>query len=232
MRPIRRSGKAGKPKVRSKGIKAYVYPDMDIENPFGWSSAVPLYKDDSSYGNEYEGKNGERIWRFCNNRFDQDRFEDMDFDDEEAMCDYLSHFGCLAVPFYGTYNSPDGILVMSSEDISKHGYKSRQAAKEHLEGIAQDYNYGVNGEVYGIMIMDSPEEPDDLYPNYVYECPDVDEDEGEEELFRVGGYFGLEHANECAEDEIKDIIAERSKSPRSKKPKAKKTSTKPKAKRR
>jgi len=197
-------GACGKNKnktVRSKGIKAYYMPEPFPVNPYDdWDTAgTALYKDDRTYYNRFRGAKGETLDMFCNRKFDLERFEYMDFRNEDEMCEYLKHFGCLAVPMYGgRYGGFNGLSVIGQEGIRKEGWKNMKDALPVMKGEADAYRMAAEGEVYGYIIADdgSYDTPDDPKPKLVFEYGDIDGDD----VDSCWGYYG--------EDEVIDAAKE------------------------
>ena len=201
-------GSCGRKKkgVASKNIKAWYMQDPYPENPFeDWDTAgTQLRKDERSYYNRFIGRKGETLASFCNSNFDLDKFEEMEFHDEDEMCEYLKHFGCLAVPLYGgRYGGFDGLVVIGQSGIRKEWgepkkAKVRKIAKEVLKGEAEVYRQAAEGEVYGYVITD---DGDDTYqePFNVEYADDYRYTTGED-IDSCWGYYGIESVKEAAEE--------------------------------
>jgi len=194
--------------VRNKGIKAYLVPDRYQGNPYEeWDQAgTPLYIKSRWNKADLEGRNGEKVWMFCNKNFSMDAYEERDFRSMDEICDYLKHFGCVAVPLWGSEGEA-GIAVIDQEGIRKEHFKDRKHAVGVLESEARDYNRWAEGEVYGYVITDDGQlDTPDVFetgrwgrPEIVYDRRNHPMDD-EEELDSCYGYIGEEWAIEGAKE--------------------------------
>ena len=205
-------GKCGKKVVKktaNRNIKAWYTQDPDIVNPFDdWDTAgTQLWKDDRAYYyNRFKGRKGETLADFCNSRFDLDRFEEMDFRNEEDICEYLKHFGCLAVPLYGgRYGGFDGLVVIGQSGIKKEwgdpkSAKNRKLAKEVLQGEAEAYYQAATGDVYGYVITDDGDDniQDPFDIQYKADYGEI-LDEGED-VDSCWGFYGDDSVKEAAKE--------------------------------
>jgi len=205
--------------VKSKGIKAYLVPDIIMDNPYEeWDQAgTPLYIKSRWNKADLEGRKGEKVWMFCNKNFSMDAYEERDFRSMDEICDYLKHFGCVAVPLYGSQGEA-GIAVIDQERIKKEGFKDRKHAAEVLKAEAEMYEKWAEGEVYGFVITDDGQlDTPDVFETGQWGGPEIVYDrrghpmDDEEVLDSCFGFVGEEWAIEGAKEAFETEVDIRNK---------------------
>lgn len=101
---------------------------------------------------------------FCNDRFNPEIFSDRFYENGYDLgwaCGYLAHFGCVAVPFYGSLDrggwGSTGLLVAGRREIDAEYGRARDGrakARKVLEMEAQEYHDWAENETYGYVVAD------------------------------------------------------------------------------
>ena len=138
---------------------------------------------------------------FCNSRFSLDRFEERFGDlpsryaNEEEVAKYLRSFGCLAVSVRGA------VVIAGSEQIAREygrdDAKSRQIAKDVLRAEAETYMKWADGDVWGVVLVETEGKGGQIITAYDYPKFAIDIDS-------VWGFYGEDDAKEYAREMLRD----------------------------
>lgn len=138
---------------------------------------------------------------FCNSRFSLDRFEERFGDlpsryvNEEEIAKYLRNFGCLAVPVRGA------VIIAGSKQIARDygrdDQKTRQTARDVLRMEAEVYMKWADGDVWGIVLVETEGKGGEIITAYDYPRYAIDIDS-------VWGFYGEDDAKEYAKELLRE----------------------------
>lgn len=138
---------------------------------------------------------------FCNSRFSLDRFEERFGDlpsryaNEEEIAKYLRNFGCLAVSVRG------GVVIAGSKQIARDygrdDQKTRQTARDVLRMEAEVYMKWADGDVWGIVLVETEGKGGEIITAYDYPRFAIDIDS-------VWGFYGEDDAKEYAKELLRE----------------------------
>ena len=183
-------------------VRAVLVHDYDLENPFvAWDTLGSLMMcSRGSRGTVTVSDLGD----FCNSKFDEDFvLYDLYTEDPYAVAEYARSCGALTSTVDG------GLVIVGHDQIMKeYGYdnaKSRKLAQTVIDAEARAFSEWMNGDTYGIILLDDGEE--DTSEIYI-DVGDYDDDEVVDSLF---GFYGYDSAYDEAERMIRERRASKMK---------------------
>lgn len=157
----------------SKQLRAYAVNDDMSKDEFMYQSFLGTFIEVATGQYGVKDLDVYKLAQFCNGNFSPAKFNERFYEngyDLDWACGYLGHFGCLAVPYHGSYGvggyASEGLLVAGQKELEREyrGDKdARSKAISVLRAEAEEYNRWAEGDTYYAAVTDDGTLDDDGY---------------------------------------------------------------------